>query len=94
MSYRKQSSKRKRRRAAVPALGAAGLLLSLASGAPGAPAADMSARNSDTGREVVLAEEEVSDVSLATFYVFDNENAGAFRRGIKFAGGGCGCGQG
>jgi len=34
MSYRKQSSKRKRRRAAVPALGAAGLLLSLPAAHP------------------------------------------------------------
>jgi hypothetical protein len=24
--------------------------------------------------EIVLSEEEISDVSLATFYVFDNEN--------------------
>ena len=29
---------------------------------------------------------------LATFYVFDNENAGTFRRRIKLAAGGCGCG--
>ena len=95
MSYRKQSSKRKRRRSAVPVLGAAGLSLSLASGASGAPAADMSARNSDTSHEVVLAEEEISDVSLATFYVFDKENVGTFRPGVQLArGGGCGGGGG
>ena len=27
--------------------------------------------------EILLGEEEISDVSLATFYVFDKENAGA-----------------
>jgi hypothetical protein len=40
--------------------------------------------------EIILCEEEISDVSLATFYVFDNENAGTFRRRIKLAQGGCG----
>ena len=44
--------------------------------------------------EITLCEEEISDVSLATFYVFDNENAGTFRRRIKLAQGGCGCGFG
>jgi hypothetical protein len=42
--------------------------------------------------EITLCEEEISDVSLATFYVFDNENAGTFRRRIKLAQGGGGCG--
>jgi hypothetical protein len=42
--------------------------------------------------EITLREEEVSDVSLATFYVFDKENPGTFRRRVRFAvgvGGGC-----
>lgn len=39
-----------------------------------------------------LGEEEISDVSLAT-YVFDNENGRTSMRGIKFGAGGCGgCG--
>jgi hypothetical protein len=42
--------------------------------------------------EITLCEEEISDVSLATFYIFDNERAGTFRRGLKLAQGGCGCG--
>jgi hypothetical protein len=43
--------------------------------------------------EITLCEEEISDVSLATFYVFDNERAGTSRRGLKLAqGGGCGGG--
>ena len=32
---------------------------------------------------MILAEEEISDVSLSTFYVFDKENAGA--RSIRLA---------
>ncbi len=48
----------------------------------------------EVSREVTLCEQEVADVSLATFHVFDNENARTLRRGIKFGAGGCGCGQG
>jgi hypothetical protein len=40
------------------------------------PAADVPARNTPVSHEFILAEEEISDVSLATFYVFDKENAG------------------
>jgi len=92
MSHAKQAStKLKRSINAVPVLSAAGLSLSLASGAfaaMGRPAADM-----PTSHEITLCEEEISDVSLATFYVFDNEKAGTFRRRIKLAAGGCGgCG--
>jgi hypothetical protein len=94
MSHTKQSAKRKRRRTAVPMLGAAGLSLSLASGASGAPAANIAARHADMSQEFILAEEEVSDVSLATFYVFDKENAGLFRPSVLLARGGCGGGCG
>ena len=38
--------------------------------------------------EITLCEEEISDVSLATFYVFDNESFGPRR--VKIAAGGCG----
>jgi len=59
-----------------------------------------------TCHEIFLGEEEISDVSLATFYVFDKENAGlpplahklrlarcggGYRRGGACGGGG-GCG--
>ena len=98
MSHAKQAStKRKRSINAVPVLSAAGLSLSLASGASaaiGRPAADMQTPKTGISHEITLCEEEISDVSLATFYVFDNENAGTFRRRIKLAQGGCGCGGG
>ncbi|MGA7408381.1 MAG: hypothetical protein WBW67_26940, partial [Pseudolabrys sp.] len=67
MSRAKQSSKRKSRACAVPLLGAAGLSLSMVSGAPAATVGP-------TAHEITLGEEEISDVSLATFYVFDKEN--------------------
>ena len=37
-------------------------------------------------------EEEIADVSLATFYVFDNEAVLRLWRGRRLPGGGCGCG--
>jgi hypothetical protein len=90
MSHRKHPSKRR----FTPTLGAAGLSFSLATGisAAAAPAPDIETQDSGVSHEVTLSEEEISDVSLATFYVFDNENAGTFRRRIKLAAGGCGCG--
>ena len=91
----KQTPKRKRRRKTVPVLGAAGLSLSLASGASAVPAANLPTPTVDPSHEIFLAEEEISDVSLATFYVFDKENTGSFRPGVQLVRGGCGgCGGG
>lgn len=96
MSQDKAASKRRRRRA-VPVLGAAGLSLTLASGASAAvtqPTADMTGRHAPVTQEITLAEEEISGVSLATFHVFDKENAAKPQRGPRYAmaAGGCGCG--
>jgi hypothetical protein len=95
----KRSSKRKRRSKALPALGFAGVSLSMASGAC-ASTGEASANTSPTAQshEIFLGEEEISDVSLATFYVFDKENAGAapLAQHLRLAAGcgGCGCGHG
>ena len=78
MSPAKQASKRKSRACAVPLLGAAGLSLSLASGAPAATVGP-------TAHEITLGEEEISDVSLATFYVFDKENVGTSEPTVQLA---------
>jgi hypothetical protein len=95
----KRSSKRKRRSKALPALGFAGVSFSMASGA----CASISEASANTpppsqGNELFLGEEELSDVSLATFYVFDKENAGtpplAQKLRMARCGGGCGCGGG
>jgi hypothetical protein len=87
--------KRRRKTMAAPALGVAGLSLSLASGAYGAsatPVAAMLSSKAGPTQEVVLREEEVSDVSLAAFHPLDKENA-APQRSLappgKVAWGGC-----
>ena len=93
MARTKQASKRNRRSKAVPVLGAAGLSLSLASGASASTsgaAADVSPQNTSPKHQIFLGEEEISDVSLSTFYVFDKENAAQPRVGEKVAWG-CGC---
>ena len=80
MSQAKQPSKRKRGSKTLPVLGAAGLSLSLASTAaavPGGPAVNLSTSGNGDGNQVFLGEEEIADVSLATFYVFDKEDLGA-----------------
>lgn len=93
----KQASKRKSttKAAAVKVLGAAGLSFSMVNSASastmptfGVPQSD----NSSPNQRFVLSEEEMADVSLATFYVFDRENIGS---GVLLArGGGCGHGGG
>ena len=85
MPHTKQASKRRSRAKTVTVLGVAGAL-SLASGqsrAAVSAAGDIPIET--TAPLITLGEEEISDVSLSTFYVFDNENAGAHRRGLQLA---------
>jgi hypothetical protein len=99
MSRVKQASKQKRtsKTAAVKALGAAGLSFSLVGGASastkptaGIPQSD----NTSPNQRFVLDEEEMVDVSLATFHLFDRENVGSGVRLARGGCGGCGCGHG
>ena len=52
----------------------------------------MAARNVPLTQQIRLAEEEISGVSLATFHVFDKENAAKAPRGPRVAMGVGGCG--
>jgi hypothetical protein len=95
MSHVNRESSRKRTRKAAPVLGAAGLLALASSGSANASVDGVAARN-EFNLQVLLGEEEVSDVSLATFRVLDTERGGPLTPGIQLArGGGCGgCGGG
>jgi hypothetical protein len=99
MSRVKQTSKQKRtaKTTAVKVLGAAGLSFSLVGSASastmptvGIPQSD----NTSPNQRFVLSDEEMADVSLATFYVFDKENVGSGVREARGCGGcrGGGCG--
>src|SRR6516165_10023832 len=84
----------KRRSKVVLALGAAGLSLSLASSASAAIGGMNGASSAPVSKQ--LYEEEISDISLATFHAFDRENAGTHERRTRLAmaAGGCACGIG
>jgi hypothetical protein len=71
-------------------LGAAGLSLTLSSGVSAtAGSTPDAARNAAVSQEITLREEEVSDVSLATFHVFDKENQTSKRLACGCSGGCC-----
>jgi hypothetical protein len=106
MARMKQAGKKNStsKAAAAATLGAAGLAagfgLSLAGPASAStlPAADVPQADNGlpvTGQRFVLGEEEMADVSLATFHLFDKEN-GTLGQQIAWVGrcGGCrGCGR-
>ena len=78
--------------AAATALGAAGLGLSLVGSASAStlPAADISQSDNNWSEDrFVLGEEEMADVSLATFHLFDKEGGTA---GLQQVAWGCRCG--
>ena len=93
MSQAKRA-KGKRRSKAAPVLGIAGVSLAMAGGGASASAvggvADMPSHNPTPRGVITLGEEEISDVSLSTFFVFDKENAAAAKLGEKVAWRGCG----
>jgi hypothetical protein len=66
------------------------VVMSLAGGASaaGAQVADALTHKAVVSHEITLGEEEIADVSLATFYVFDKENAGPSRHSESLT---CGC---
>jgi hypothetical protein len=93
MARAKQASRRKGRRTALPVFGVAGVSLAVAGGASAtAPTANGPLEDTAPRPLIILGEEEISDVSLATFYVFDKEDI-QLGEGLKVAARGCrGCG--
>ena len=97
MAQARQGSKeRKASKAALRVWATAGASLAIAGNASAnTPAVEVPSQGPGTG----IVEQEVSDVSLGTFYVFDRETD--LRSGVRLAagrcggcggGGGCGCG--
>jgi hypothetical protein len=87
VSRKKQKSQAKRRRKARLQTGVVGLSLSLAGAvcAESASADASSVAASAAARTLDLHEEEVIDVSLASFYLFDRENPGGPRADVRVA---------
>ena len=109
MPEAKRASKGKRPSKTVSVLGIAGVSLAASTGGSpaGMPSASLAAPTAGSVADVLwqktapfqvpsLDEEEISDVSLATFYLFDKENLGNSWSGTQLAAfrSGCGCGHG
>src|ERR1700690_2823357 len=104
MPQAKRPAKGKRPNKAISVLGIAGVSWVASTG--GSPAempatagsvADLVWQNAAPFRVPTLDEEEISDVSLATFHLFDKDDLGNSQSGIEVAfraGGGCGWGPG
>jgi hypothetical protein len=91
MAHAKQPSRGQRLKKTAPMVGLAGLsLVGGATTAIGGPAANMPTQATVPSHEITLGEEEISDVSLATFYVFDKETAEQARPELQLVRGGCG----
>jgi hypothetical protein len=102
MARTKQASKRRRPMKVLP-WGAAGLSLAMAGGASAgvAPTTKGASQHSAPPPVITLGEEELSDVSLSKFFVYDREATASSRLGVQYAqrcGGRCGgagrCGGG
>ena len=94
MARSEQASKKKGRRKTLPLVGAAGASLAFAGGAYATAPTEPTPPQDTTPRPVMtLGEEEISDVNLGTFYLFDKENV-EFGDRVQLARrgcGGCGC---
>jgi hypothetical protein len=91
MPHIRHTSKRKRPSKTASVLGLAGV--SLTATAAGSAAA-LPSQLMAPPYPAIFFDEELSDVSLATFHVFDLETSGSPQLGIQLARGGCGCGHG
>src|SRR5271167_2314978 len=108
MPEAKRASKGRRPNKAVSLLGIAGVSLAASTGGWSAEtrSASFAAPTAGSVGDTIwlntasfqvpsLDEEEISDVSLATFHLFDKEDLGNSRSGMQLAAfRGCGCGHG
>jgi hypothetical protein len=88
MAHAKRALKGKRPSKAISMLGIVGVSLAASSGGS---VADAQSRNTVPIQRISLSDEEITDVSLATFHVYDHENLGTPRSGIRLARGCAAC---
>jgi hypothetical protein len=89
MAHAKRALKGKRPSKAISMLGIVGVSLAASSGGS---VADTPSRNTVPFQRITLSDQEITDVSLATFHVCDHENLGTLRSGMRLAGGCAACG--
>ena len=93
MPKAKQKPDQKRLKKTAPVVGVVGASVALVGGAYATGVVDktpdVSARDTTLGPQINLSEEELSDVNLGTFYVFDKESID--KPGVQYARGCGGC---
>ncbi len=89
MARAKRASKRTAHGSTLSVMGTAGVSLAMAGGASATAPADAPPQDTAPRPAVFLGEEEMADVSLATFYVFDKNYVQAGEI-LRVARGGCG----
>jgi hypothetical protein len=101
MARAKQTSKRRRSGPTLPVWGAAGMSLAMAGSASAAVVDGAKTAPQKTLPVITLGEEELSDVTLSKFFVYDRAANASSKLGVQFAQrcgrcGGCaarGCGR-
>jgi hypothetical protein len=90
-----RQTKQKHLKKAVPVAGVVGVSMALAGSASATggvgPAADVPLRDAAAGPKITFSEEEIMDVSLTTFFVFDRESLEPREPGVQYARGCGGC---
>ena len=85
MARTKQTSKRKRSKPALPIWGAAGMSLAMAGSASAAIVDGEKATPEKMLPVITLGDEELSDVVLSKFVVYDREATASSKLGVQFA---------
>src|SRR5262245_65052088 len=92
-----RKARQKHLKKAVPVAGVVGVSMALAGSASATgnvgAAPDVPLRDAAAGPKITFSEEEIMDVSLGTFFVFDKESLEPVEPGVQYAQRGCrGCG--
>jgi hypothetical protein len=85
MARAKQASKRKHSRPTLPVWGAAGMSLAMAGSASAAVLHGEKATPQTMPPVITLGEEELSDVTLSKFFVYDREATNSSKLGVQIA---------
>jgi hypothetical protein len=94
MSQANYASKGRRSKKALSVLGLAGIYLAVPAATTNESMAAMPSPATAPVRAFALGEEEISDVTLATFHLFDKETIDQSRSLLHLTRCGCGCGGG
>ncbi len=96
MARAKREAKKGRLNKAASVLGIAGVSVAATTGgaSAGMPVLDFTSPGDDLNRSLMLGDEEISGVTLASFHLFDQDSVKALATDNVQLARGCGCGHG